>query len=43
VARIIDFFSKYTTLVTGTYYSDWFDVTAFKTIKLEVYNAAICH
>ena len=35
------FFPKYTTLVTGTYYSDPFEVTGYKSIAAQVGNAAV--
>ena len=37
----IVFFPKYTTLVTGTYYSDPYEVTGYKTVSAEVNNTAI--
>jgi len=37
----IVFFPKYTTLPTGTYYSEFYDVTSYKSLAVEVGNAAI--
>jgi len=37
----IVFFPKYTTLVTGTYYSDPYEVTGYKTVCVQVGNAAV--
>lgn len=40
MAETIVLFPKYTTLVQGTYYSDPFDVTPYKTISIEMAVAA---
>ena len=40
MAETIVMFQKYSTLVTGTYYSDPYDVTSFKTISVELFYAA---
>ena len=37
----IVFFPKYSTLVTGTYYSDPYEVTGYKTVSMQVGNAAV--
>ena len=37
----IVFFPKYTALVTGTYYSDPYEVTGYKTLSAEVNNSAV--
>ena len=37
----IVFFPKYTTLVTGTYASDPYDVTAYKSVDVQTMNHAI--
>ncbi len=40
MAEPIVFYPKYTTLVEGTYYSDPYEVTPYKSLSVEVFNAA---
>jgi hypothetical protein len=37
----IVFFPKYTTLVEGTYYSDPYELTSYKTAQVEIVNVAV--
>ena len=38
---VIEFFPKYSTLPTGTFYSDPYDLTAYRSLVIEVGNAAV--
>jgi hypothetical protein len=37
----INFYARYTTLVEGTYYSDPYEVTGYKSVAVEVFLAAL--